>query len=123
MLLGEPLEVRLERPVLRLRPWLDGALGERLGLVRDDQVHVEVDGIAEPLATRTGAIRVVERKQPRFRLLVSDVAALALEALGVSPALRLSRIGGRGLEHYFAGLAVAGLDGVNQAGTNVGSDR
>ncbi len=76
-----------ERPVLRLGPRLDGAFGQRQRLVRDDQIQVEVDGVAEALAARTGAERIVEGEQPRLGLLVADVALLALEALRKAQAL------------------------------------
>ena len=69
------------RPVVRLRPRLDRALANRLRRIRDDERHVELDDVAEAMARRAGAERVVEREQPRLRIFVGDVAAAALETL------------------------------------------
>ena len=46
-----------------------------------DEVHVELDDVAEAMARRAGAERVVEREQPRLRIFVGDAAAAALEPL------------------------------------------
>ena len=78
---GETLQFGEQRTVLRLGPRLDCALVQRLGFVRNDQIEIEVDGVAETLAARAGAVRIVEGKQARLRLLVAHVAVLALEAL------------------------------------------
>src|SRR6185295_17557610 len=60
-----------------------------------DEVHVELDDVAEPVAGRTRAERVVEREQPRLRILVRDAAATALEAFAepVSCGLRIADCG------------------------------
>ena len=68
------------RPVVRLAPRLDGALHDRLRRIRHDQIHVELDDVAEAVAGRTRAERVVEREQPRLRIFVGDPALAALEA-------------------------------------------
>ena len=39
---------------------------ERFGRVGHDQVHVEVDHVAEAFAVRASAERAVEAEQPRF---------------------------------------------------------
>src|SRR5205823_12668436 len=88
-LFREALEFGEQGAILRLSPRLNGALVEGLRFVRDHQVEIEVDGVAEALATRARAERVVERKQPRFGFLVAQVALLALEALGEAKALWL----------------------------------
>ena len=62
------------RTVVRLAPGLDGVLLNRLRRVGHDQRHVQLDDVAEPMAERTGAERIVEREQPRLRHLVRDVA-------------------------------------------------
>src|SRR5271157_4875770 len=101
----EALQVGEQRAVLGLGPGLDGALGERPRLVRNDQVHVEVDGVAEALAARAGAVGAVEREQARLGLVEAQVAALALEALGEAEVLRLA-LRRRGLDDDLAGFAV-----------------
>ncbi len=117
----EALQLGEQRTVLGLGPGLDGAFGERPRLVRDDQVHVEVDGVAEALAARAGAVGAVEREQARLGLVEAQVAALALEALREAEARRLA-LRRRGLDDDLAGFAVAGLDSVHDAGARVGGD-
>src|SRR5260370_385583 len=56
----EALQFGEQRPVLWLRPRLDRTFVQRLALIADDEVEIEIDGIAETLAARTGAIRIVE---------------------------------------------------------------
>ena len=75
------LQISEQRPVLRLGPRLDRAFGQRFQLVGNDKVEIEVDGIAESLAFRAGAVRIVEGEKPRLGLLVADIAVLALKAL------------------------------------------
>src|SRR6202008_2631370 len=70
-----------ERPVFRLRPRLNRTLAQSLHLVGNDEVKVEVDRIAESLAARARPIRIVEGKQPGLRLLIAQIAVLALEPL------------------------------------------
>jgi hypothetical protein len=79
--LGLPLQLGQLRSVVRLRPRLDRALANRLRRIRDDERHVELDDVAEAVARRAGAERVVEGEQPRLRIFVGDVAAAALETL------------------------------------------
>ena len=50
-------------------------------LVRNHQIKIEIDGVAEALAARAGSVGIVEREQPRLRLLVAQVAVLAFKAL------------------------------------------
>ena len=76
------LQLRQLRAVVRLAPRLDGALVDRLRRIGHDQIHVELDDVAEAVAGRAGAERVVEREQPRLRLLVGDAAGAAFEPLG-----------------------------------------
>src|SRR5271170_6919172 len=63
-------------------PRVDGTFFERLRLVGDDEVEVEVDSVAEALATRAGAEGVVEGEEARFGLAVDTMAGLALEGCG-----------------------------------------
>ena len=52
----------------RMRPRADRALGEAAAGIVHDQIGVEIELGAEPVAGRAGAERVVERKQPRLDL-------------------------------------------------------
>src|SRR5882724_10136561 len=72
-LLGEALQFGKQGSILGLGPGIDGAFVQRLRFVGNDQVEIEVDGVAKTLAARAGAVRVVERKQARFGLLVAQV--------------------------------------------------
>ena len=78
-------------------PGVDGAVGEGLGLVGDDEVGVEVDGVAEALAARAGAVGIVEGEEARLGLAVGAVAGGALEGGGEAEVLaaRLRLRGGR----------------------------
>ena len=113
----------MEGAVLGGGPGGDGSLREGAGAVGKDEVGVEVDGVAEALAARAGAVGIVEGEETRLRLTVGAMAGGALEC-GGEAALRtvlvLERFTGAfdGVELDFAGLAVAGLDGVDDAGAN-----
>ena len=74
------LQLRELRAIVRLRPRLDGAFLDRLGGIRHHQIHVQLDDVAEAVARRARAERVVEGEQPRLRILVRDPALPALEA-------------------------------------------
>ena len=78
------------RPVVRLAPRLDRVLLDRLLLIGDDQVEVELHHVAEAVTGRARAERVVEREQPRLRQLVEDAAGAALEAFAEDVADRLA---------------------------------
>src|ERR1700683_4415819 len=71
-----------ERAVLGAIPRIDGALVERLRLVGNDEVEVEVDGVAEALATGARAVGVVKREEARLRLAVLAVTGFAFEGGG-----------------------------------------
>ena len=81
-LLRRALQLGELRAIVRLAPRLDGAFLDRLRRIGHHQIHVELDDVAEAVAGRAGAERVVEREQPRLRILVRDAALPALEALG-----------------------------------------
>ena len=83
---------------------------QRFRFVGNDQVEIEVDGVAESLAARASAVRIVEREQPRLGLLVAHVAGLAFEALGETQALRWLVVARGRLEDDLAGLAIADFD-------------
>ena len=109
-------EIAQPGSVLRLGPRIDRALVQRERGIGDHAVHVEIDRVAEALAARARAHRRVEAEQNRFRLVKLHAAGLALKSFvetqrrGASPTFA-----GRAFEDYFAGLAVADLDGVDQA--------
>jgi hypothetical protein len=102
-------------------PGGDCALVERLRLVGDDEVGVEVDGVAEALAARAGAVGIVEGEEARLGLAVGAVAGGALEGGGEAEDCGLAGPSrGTVSELDFAGLAVAGLDGVDDAARTSG---
>ena len=108
---------------LVVRPGGDGAVGEGFGFVGDDEVGVEVDGVAEALAARAGAVGVVEGEEARLGLAVGAVAGGALEGGGEAVACVLFSFFARDCEELdFAGFAVAGFDGVDDACADVGGD-
>ena len=112
-----------ERAVLRLGPRLDGAFGQGQRLVRDDEVQVEVDGVAEALAARAGPVGIVEGEEARLGLVVARCGRCCIRS-----AARTAGVVGRfavarsRLEIDFAGFAVADLDGVDDACADVGRD-
>src|SRR5207237_4569146 len=87
VLLGEALQFAEQRTIFRLGEWLNRALREALRLIWHNQIRIEINGVAEPLASRACAIRIVERKHPRFGFLVAEPALLAFEAIGKSQPL------------------------------------
>jgi hypothetical protein len=98
-----------------------------LDLVGDDEVGVEVDGVAEALAARAGAVGIVEGEEARLGLAVGAVAGGALEGGGEAKrGLRSRRFpdraGGTVWNWTSPDFAVAGLDGVDDAGADSGRD-
>src|SRR3989441_11921166 len=65
-----------------LRPRLDGAARQALGLVREDEVLVIVQDVAEALAGRAGTKGVIEGEERRFRRLEGPPTGLAAIGLG-----------------------------------------
>ncbi len=119
---GGALHLAVVRAVFRRGPGVNGAVVEGLRSVGDDQTRVEIDGVAETLAARACAERIVEAEQPGLGLAVGAVAGGALKGRGVAHAAAQAPSRGQGLELDLAGLAVAGLDGVDEAGANVGAE-
>ena len=131
MALGKTLELGPQPPVARLGPGLDGPLPQALLGMGDHPLQIDVHGVAEPLAAGTGAIGVVEGKQPGLGLLVADVASAADESLDKGETGRLCRFTVPGIEsrrvricirppHYFGqgvtrALPVADFQRVGQA--------
>jgi hypothetical protein len=60
-------KVLLPLAVLGFGPWIDRPVLESQVAVRDDQIVVVVDGVAEALAAGAGAEGVVEAEQARLR--------------------------------------------------------
>ena len=67
---------------VRLRPRHDRALLERQRLVGDDQLGIEQQFLAKPVARGAGALRGVEGEQPRFDLGNGEAGDRAGEFLG-----------------------------------------
>ena len=67
-----------------------------LRAVGDDEVGVEVDGVAEALAARAGAVGIVEGEEARLGLAVGAMAGGALEGGGEAEALRWLASSSRG---------------------------
>ena len=78
----------MEGAVLGGGPGGDGPLREGAGAVGEDEVGVEVDGVAEALATRAGAVGIVEGEETGLRLAVGAMAGGALECGGEAEMLR-----------------------------------
>ena len=110
-------------PVLGAVPGVDGAIGQRQALVRNHQVQIEIDGVAETLAARARAEGIVEAEQAGLGLLARAMAALALvgSRKPVPPPLRcfLAR---DFFEDDLAALAVGNLRRVHNARAVVGVD-
>src|SRR2546421_11258792 len=81
LLTAEASKLRARPVVLRLRPRLDCALGERELWVRDDEVEVEADCVAEALTGRARAERGVEAEESRLGLRGAGSVVLGLQAL------------------------------------------
>ena len=94
-----------------------------LRLVGNHQVEIEVDGVAESLAARAGAVRIVEREQAAARAPRSACcSACTRSAAKSSRRCEGSLVTRNRLEDDFAGLAIADLDGVHDAGAGVWRD-
>ena len=108
--LGEP------GAVLGAVPGIDCAGGERERFVGDDEVEVEVHGVAEALATGTCAKGIVEAEEARLRLAARTMAALALVRGAETVARALCRLVTRELlEDHLARFAIGDLGGVDDA--------
>src|SRR4029077_9487309 len=115
-LLGVAPQVGEQGTIFRLRPRLDCALRQSFRPVRNHQIKIEVDGIAESLAARTCAVGIVEREQTRLGLFISQIAVLALEALGVTQAPGRLLLVGCDFKNHLAARAVFGFDCIYDAG-------
>ena len=111
----EALQLAVHGPVLARGPGCDGVAVEGLRLVRDDEVRIKVDGVAETLAARAGAKGIVKGKEARLRFTVRTMTGGAFEGRreAVSRAL-LGLLPWESQELDLTGLAIAGLDRVNE---------
>ena len=75
---GVALEIGIPGAVLGTVPGVDSAAGEGEGFVGDDEVEVEVNGVAEALATGACAEGIVEAEETGLGLLAGTVAVAAL---------------------------------------------
>ncbi len=108
-------QLGLKRAILRFGPRLNRAFAQRFGHVRDNQIQIEINGVAKALASRARAKRIVKREQRRFRLFIPDVAVLALEPLREAPLLDLLAFARCGFEHSLSRLAISHLQRVHNA--------
>ena len=109
-------------PIFWFGPRFNGAFGKGLRFIGDHEVHIEIDGVAESLAARTRAERIVEREEPRLGFFVADPAAAAFKAAREAEPARFFSLARRGFEDGLAGLAIAGLERVHDAGTRIRGD-
>ena len=99
--------------VIGFGPGVDGAIVEGAGGVGDDEGEVVIDGIAEALAGRAGALGVIEGEEGGFGDGEFEVAQAAGEAFREAEA---EGFGFAGLfEEDFASFAVAEFDGIDDA--------
>ena len=115
-LLRRSFHLRELRLVVRLGPWLHCPLPQGFRPIGHDQVHVELDDVAEAMARGAGAERIVEREEPGLRVFVGDAAPATLEALAEHMARHRPRILAGNLQRKgrAAALRVGGLDRVGQ---------
>ena len=76
---GHALQFGELRPIVRFAPGFDRVLLDRLRRIGDDEIHVELDDVAEAVAHRARTERIVEREEPRLRDFVLEIARTALE--------------------------------------------
>src|SRR6202035_5565727 len=111
-----------QSPVTRFAPGFDGTFVERLAGIGDDQIEVEIDGVAKALATRARAIGIVERKKTRLRFLIKHAVVFTFEALVESEALGAisAGIGDEFEDGFAAAFPVADFYGVCKSRTRFG---
>ena len=117
VVVGQAVVVHARQAALDIIPaaGADGALADRLILVRDNQVGVDAHEGAEAGALFTGTKRVVEGEHPGIELLDADVVLRAGVVLGEHHLLTVHHIH----QHQTAGQADGGFQRVGQAGLDV----
>ena len=105
-----------QRAVARLVPRLDSAIIDRFARIRHDKIQIEIDGIAEALATRASTVGIVERKQTRLRLLILGSIVFAFEAFVEDQTLGgiAARVRNEFQNRFASRFAIANLDGINE---------
>ena len=123
-LLCEAFEFGEQGAIFRFGPGFDGAFVQRFRLVGDNEVEIEIDGVAEPLTAWAGAVGIIEREQARLGFVVSTAVVFAFEALGEAKALELFIfvVAGSGFEDDFSCFAVADFYGVDDSRAGVGGN-
>ena len=98
---------------------LDGAIAQRLALVRNHQPQIDADHAAETTAGIARAISGIEREEGGLRVCVAEVAFGAVQAGGKAPDRGLRTLIGRQDVHADASAAALErrLDGLQRAGT------
>src|SRR5262245_24398531 len=118
---GELLQLGPPPFELWLGKRLDGALFQRQLAVRYHQVHVQPDGVAEALARRACAERVIETEQARLGLRITEPAILTLELLRKREQLRVVA-GGLNVGFPMA-FAETNFERIYKAAARIGADR
>src|ERR1700722_5811638 len=114
VLQGEFLEFRLKSAIFGPRPGIDRAIVEGLLFVRNNQVDIEIDGVAKAPASFARAVWIVKREEPGFGIAIGTAAKLALKGLGKTQALRFPALfTGHGFEYDFSRLTKADLGGAD----------
>src|SRR5262249_23628017 len=91
------------------------------------EIEIEVDRVPKSLTLRTSPIRIVERKKPRLRLLVADIAGFALKPLrkakpcgaGAPARDSVGLLGTWLLEDNLTSLPISSLNGIHDARSSV----
>ncbi len=115
-------KVRHVTGILRLGPGIDGTLVERQHAVRNHQIHVVIDRVAEALAALARAERAVEAEQAGLRLDEFFAAGLALKLFVEAELFAAARLPGRFFENHFTGFAITDFDGIDQTLAHAGRD-
>ena len=118
----EAFEFREQRAIFRFGPGLNRTFIQSLAFVGDDQIEIEINGVAEPLAARTRSIGIVEGEQPRLRLIVSASVVLTFEALRKAEPLKAFALARSRLEDDFSGFAIPDFHRVDDPRTSVRCD-
>ena len=74
------LQLGLRPFVLGLCEWINGAFAQAQSRIWNHEIDVESDRVAESLARRTCAERIVEAEETRLRRFVNCAVVLAFEA-------------------------------------------
>ena len=104
-------EIHQVAGVLRLGPRIDRAVLQGQRPVRNHQIQVVVDGVAETLAALAGSVGIVEAEQAGLRLEEFLAAAFASELLVEAQGFAFHR----GLKNRLARFAITDLQRVHQA--------